>query len=125
MQEVDLSRIVRWIALNEVSPSIFRGGSARLAKLLPVLHHSMYRAAEEQHFPLQLLQQDLQLAFSTNALKNGNAPKNGTAKAEPLILSDEHILQLLENTKIKHRACVSLMAPTVLPSTADFVDAAL
>ncbi len=115
LQHVDLSRIVRWIALNEVSPSVFRGGALRLARVWPVLHSSMREALQEQldkyhgtqsaaerefnlHFPLQRLQQDLEQAFGG---------KEGTEAL--LWLSDTEIEKLLDNIRIKHRGCIPLI----------------
>ena len=103
LEEVDLSRIVRWIALNEVAsasgPGVFRGSMQRLGKLWPVLHQSCL-SARDSHFPLQRLQQDIVTAFGT---KNGRPVRS-------LELSDERINELLEKTKIKSRACIPLMA---------------
>ncbi len=114
LSDVNLSRIVRWIALNEVAPSVFRGGMQQLARLWPVLHHSMSNAMQnpdhpqpaesepgQLNFPLQRLRQDLQLAFSGS--KNSNRERS-------LTLSDQDIVQLLDNTKIRHRASIPLVA---------------
>ncbi|WGK68460.1 DUF262 domain-containing protein [Candidatus Haliotispira prima] len=107
LQDVDLSRIVRWVALNEVAPSVFRGGVRRLAQLWSVLHSSMYNAenseAEKGLFPLQRLQSDLLQAFGGKAGSEGGRERS-------LTLSDEDITRLLDNTKIKHRACIPLLA---------------
>ena len=95
--EVDLSRIVRWIALNEVATTVFRGGMQQLGKLWPVLHQSCLSAGDS-HFPLRGLQQNLLAAFGKGR------------PVRSLELSDEQIAQLLEKTKIKSRACIALMA---------------
>ncbi len=121
LENVDLSRIVRWIALNEVAPSIFRGGMQQLAALWPLLHrcmqNAMNRAKDEpeskNYFPLQQLQQDLQLGFqpeSSRSVANGKVNEAIKEELRSLALHDKDIDQLLDHTKIKHRACVPLMA---------------
>ena len=103
LEEIDLSRIVRWIALNEIAPAagpgVFRGSMQQLGKLWPVLHQSCV-GAQDAHFPLQRLQQDIVAAFGA---KNGRPVRS-------LELGDERIAELLNKTKIKSRVCIPLMA---------------
>ncbi|MEM9424127.1 MAG: hypothetical protein AAF975_04995, partial [Spirochaetota bacterium] len=111
LRDVDLSRIVRWIALNEVAPSVFRGGVQQLAKLWPILYHSA--RDNGPRFPLRHLQHNLQLAFGSSPGSNPEGKAADTAgkkQHRALVLSDAAITQLLEHTKIKHRACVPLIA---------------
>ena len=101
LEEVDLSRIVRWIALNEIAAGAgaFRGNIQQWGKLWPVLHQSCL-SAEDSHFPLGRLQQDIVNAFG---MKNNQPVRS-------LELSDERIAELLNKTKTKSRACIPLMA---------------
>ena len=123
LQDVDLSRIVRWIALNEVAPSIFRGSLQQLAKLWPVLYQSMYDTKGSKYFPLHRLYEDVERAFNSDNLQldysskkkaGANSDmKNLTSKRleqRSLRLNDEDIHQLLAKTKITHRNCVPLVA---------------